>query len=150
MFFFIDFCPKATLRGDFVKIFENVHKMENFRKFSHIFKWENRIHKNYTHIFSKKQCSSESIESTLKKNFPALRVGNVHNLEKIPLPENMHILEHLREFHKFTRRGDFVKIFENLYKMEQFRKFLLVFKWENTIHKNYTYIFSKHQCSESI
>ena len=40
----------------------------------------------------------------------------------------MHVMEHLGEFHKSTRRGDFVKIFEHLHKMEHFRKFLLVFK----------------------
>ena len=40
---------------------------------------------------------------------------------------NVHIMEHLGEFHKSTRRGDFVKIFENVHKMEHFRKILLVF-----------------------
>ena len=34
---------------------------------------------------------------------------------------NVHVMEYLGEFHKSTRRGDFVKIFENVHKMEHFR-----------------------------
>jgi hypothetical protein len=62
----------------------------------------------------------------------------------------VHVMEDLGEFHKSTRRGDFVKIFENVHKMEHFQNFLHIFQWENRIHENYTHIFSTKQCSESI
>ena len=49
-----------------------------------------RIHKNYTHILSKKTVQwLHRIYPPPKTNFPALRDGNVHNLEKIQLPENL-------------------------------------------------------------
>ena len=167
LFFFIDFFPKikfrmmhvmeylgefhkSTRRGDFVKIFGNVHKMEHFRKFLLVFKWENTIHKNYTHIFSKHK-RSEFIESTPQKIFGRFApemctIWRKSHYQRIS--QNIHILQHLGESHKSTRRGYCVKIFKNVHKMQHFWKFLHVFKWEfiKIIH-----IFcQKKKCSDSI
>ena len=138
---------KSTRRGYFVKIFEIVHEMEHFRKFLLVCKWENTIHKNHTHIFSKHQCS-KSIESTSpppKKLFRRFApemctIWRKSHYQRIS--QNMHILEHLGEFHKSTRRGDFAKISKMCTKWSIFEN-IYIFSNEKRGFIKITHIFSQ-------